>query len=88
MDILLNAAVFGAWEIVVDDMHDVLDIETTGANGRRNQDRRFGGTERTATWLFLALIRLIAKAGSELTAHPRVRSGYDPSGWTCLEDPC
>ncbi len=49
MDILVNATVGGAWEIVVDNMHDVLNIQATSGDTCSNQDWSLAGAE-SATW--------------------------------------
>lgn len=47
MDILDNAAVGLAGEVVVNNVHDVLNIESTSRNSSRDEDRAFGSTEST-----------------------------------------
>lgn len=49
MDILVNATVGGAWEIVIDNMHHVLDIQATSGDTCSNQDWSLAGAESTTT---------------------------------------
>ena len=47
MNILVNTTVVGIRQIVVDDMHDIANIESAGRHTGGDQDRTFAGTERT-----------------------------------------
>lgn len=48
MDILVDTTVIDVGQIVVDDMHHILDIKSACGNPSCNQDRRLRGTKRAA----------------------------------------
>lgn len=45
MDILVDTTIVLAWEIEVDDMHDVLDVESTSRNSCCDENWGLGSTE-------------------------------------------
>ena len=47
VNVLVYSSVGGTWEVEVDNVHDVSNIETTGCDIGCNHDRRLAGTEST-----------------------------------------
>jgi hypothetical protein len=54
VDILGNTIVLSGWQVVVDDVFDVGNIETTGSNAGSDQDGAFTGTEGATRSLLVA----------------------------------
>ena len=48
MHVLVDASIFSAGEVVVDDMHDVLDVEATSRDTSGNEDGSFASLESTS----------------------------------------
>jgi hypothetical protein len=55
MSVLFNTAILRRWEVVVDDMHNIMNVETTGRDASSNQDGVLSQTERPDTVLTLPL---------------------------------
>jgi hypothetical protein len=45
MNVFINTAVVNTWQVVVDNVHDILDIQPTSRNTSCNQDRCLARTE-------------------------------------------
>jgi hypothetical protein len=54
VDILGNTIVLSGWQVVVDDVFDVGNIETTSSNAGSDQDGAFTGTEGATRSLLVA----------------------------------
>ena len=48
VDVFINPTVIDAWEIVVDDVHDVTNIKSTSCDGRSDEDGAFPSAERSS----------------------------------------
>ena len=68
MGVFFNTAVFHGWKIVVDDVHDVLDINTASSNTGGDENGSLSGAECTESCFALGLAA-IAMHGGHWEAH-------------------
>ena len=85
MNVLGNSTVQRAREVEVDDVHDVLDIQTASRNTRGNENRASSGTEGTP----VADVRKSSlMAVYSLTKHLHAHAEYGRSESRCWASPC
>src|SRR6266487_679667 len=64
MSILLDATILRRWKIIIDYMHDIVDIKTTCRNASSNKNRSLAGTECTHRVLTLTLGTIAVDGGT------------------------
>lgn len=77
VNVFSDTVVLGRRKVVVDDMLDVRDIETTSSNASSNEDGATGGAEGAPALLLVTHFRF---QSSNLTRHPRAHAECGRSG--------
>lgn len=79
VNVFVDTAVVNGGQVVVDNVHDILDVKTASRDGGGNQNWRLCSLKGTAK-LDIS-ITICKKKHRILTWHLHVRAGYGPSGW-------
>lgn len=74
MDVLVDTAIGSTWEIIVDNVHDMSDIEPTSRNASGHQNWSFCGTESPPKNIKLVEYAKVEK-GMTLTMRPLAHAG-------------
>lgn len=49
MNIFVDTTMVDTWQVKVDDVHDIANVEATSGDGGSDQDRTFSSTEGSAS---------------------------------------
>ena len=79
MNIFLDTTVIHARKVVVDDVHDILNVKTTSRNSTSNENWALSSAEGTPSQKSVTLKAL--RDEGRLTVHPHAHAGCGQNEW-------